>query len=99
MAAANGRPVVLIDPRIVAVLRTLTFQQVQDYYHSGYYGIGQVEWEAFCYAWRRGAPRMSSVAAGTEHPVDDQVRQLGNAILGDRSPGLCPCPAGPACTR
>jgi hypothetical protein len=80
-----------------AALRTYSWDGAHYRYTQG--RIGQVAWEAFAYAWRRGAFHYSSVGQGYEHPVDEQVRELGNAIMGEAAPGTCPCPDGERCTR
>ena len=79
-----------------AALRTYTWTGALPV-HEG--RIGQLAWEAFGYAWRRSARHLSSVRAGYEHPSDEQVRALGNAIMGDAAPGTCPCAAGASCRR
>jgi hypothetical protein len=87
------------DPREarVRLLRSLTWERAGELYRRG--DISQIEYEAFGYAWRRGAYRYSSTAAGMEHPVDAAARDLGNLIMGDKAPGTCPCSAGESCTR
>jgi hypothetical protein len=87
------------DPREarVRLLRSLTWERAGELYRRG--DISQVEYEAFGYAWRRGAYRYSSTAAGMEHPVDAAARELGNLIMGDKAPGTCPCSAGENCRR
>jgi len=85
--------------KLIGILRGATLEQVESWYHQGMLGVGQVEWEAYCYAWARSACHYSDQYDGYAHPVDDQVRELGNAIMGDKAPGLCPCAAGESCTR
>lgn len=80
-----------------AALRTYTWDQAHYRYTQG--RIGQTAWEAFGYAWRRGAVHLSRTGTGYEHPHDEQVRELGNAIMGDKAPGTCPCPDGENCRR
>jgi hypothetical protein len=80
-----------------AALRTYTWDSAHYRYTEG--RIGQLAWEAFGYAWRRGAFHFSSTGLGYEHPADEQVRELGNAILGEAAPGTCPCSAGENCRR
>lgn len=84
------------EPR-ARLLRSLSWERAGELYRRG--DISQVEFEAFGYAWRRGAARFGSLGAGMEHPVDAAARELGNLIMGDAAPGTCPCSAGENCGR
>jgi hypothetical protein len=94
-ATLPPEPVISEHDRRITLLRSLSWERAGQLYRRG--DISQIEYEAFGYAWRRGAYRYSSTAAGMEHPVDAAAQELGNAIMGDKAPGTCPCPAGENC--
>lgn len=75
-----------------ATLAGVNYGQAEDWHHAGY--ISQDQWEAYQTAWRRSAPRMSSLAAGTDSPQTPVVEALVAEITAN-----APRPAVRLCKR